>query len=302
MARALEYRHSPSLWKAYRRFLFTRRSGLFQAHEFPRLTANWRGHQIDERQLSRYRACCEIESEPGLPLHFPHVLVSPLHLTLMTQPEFPLGLLGSLHLRNHAIRYRPIQAQEQLDLFVATRQARFRPQGIEFDLETEVKVGEELVWAEVSTFLVRKKLSTEDPASPLAGLFDWSEEGEELTRFQIPKTAGRHYASITGDYNPIHISPLAARLFGFPRDLVHGMWGVARASADLEELQSDKPVRLDVTFKGPLFMRTEVKVTSAPVPKGRNLKLFCGTEPRPAALIRLREVNKMSKPLNYPSD
>ena len=302
MARSLEYRQAPSLWRAYRRFLLTRRSGLSQSQDFPRLAANWRGSEIDEKQISRYRACCEIESEPGLPLHYPHVLVSPLHLSLMTQPEFPLGLLGSLHLRNHAIRYRPIEAKEQLDFFVSTGGARFRPQGIEFDLETEARVGEELVWAEVSTFLVRKKLSTEDPASPLAGLFDWPEEGEELTQFQIPGNAGRRYASITGDYNPIHISPLAARLFGFPQDLVHGMWGVARASAGLKELQTENPVRADVSFKGPLYIGKQVRVNGISTSDGRKLKIFCGSELRPAVLVSLREVNKMSKPLNCPPD
>ena len=253
-------------------------------------------------QLLSYRDCCRADGEPGLPLHFPHVLVSPLHLALMTQPEFPLGLLGSLHLRNHAVRYRPIAVEERLDFFVSTGQARFRPQGIEFDLETEARVGEELVWAEVSTFLVRKKLSTEDPASPLAGLFDWPEEGEELTQFQIPGNAGRRYASITGDYNPIHISPLAARLFGFPQDLVHGMWGVARASAGLKELQTENPVRADVSFKGPLYIGKQVRVNGISTSDGRKIKIFCGSEPRPAVLMSLREVNKMSKPLNCPPD
>jgi hypothetical protein len=37
---------------------------------------------------------------------------------------------------------------------------------------------------------------------------------------------------VSGDRNPIHLHPLGARLFGFPRAIAHGMWTVARCLAE----------------------------------------------------------------------
>ncbi|MFJ4585365.1 MaoC family dehydratase [Streptomyces echinatus] len=42
---------------------------------------------------------------------------------------------------------------------------------------------------------------------------------------------GRRYGAASGDRNPIHLHPLTARLFGFPRAIAHGMWTVARCLA-----------------------------------------------------------------------
>ncbi len=39
---------------------------------------------------------------------------------------------------------------------------------------------------------------------------------------------------MSGDRNPIHLHPLTARLFGFPRHIAHGMWTVARCLAQAE--------------------------------------------------------------------
>jgi acyl dehydratase len=39
---------------------------------------------------------------------------------------------------------------------------------------------------------------------------------------QIP-----HYASIGGDHNLIHVHPVAAKLFGFPTVIAHGMFTAA---------------------------------------------------------------------------
>lgn len=261
----------------------------------PRIEATWSEIQVDRTRLSSYRQACSITGEPGLPMHYPHVLVSAMHLNMLTEKEFPLKLLGAVHLRNHAIRYRVIEEDETLDLKAAIVQCRFRPQGYEFDLDTHLSSKGEKVWVERTTLLVRKnKLSQETPASALAEVFPWNEEAEseEACRFDIPSDAGRRFAAITGDYNPIHVSKALARMFGFKRDLVHGMWGVARATAGLELLQSGDPVRVDVAFKGPLFMESDIVVRKQDCNQGQSLRLFCGSEPRPAVQIVVRKAGR----------
>jgi hypothetical protein len=41
----------------------------------------------------------------------------------------------------------------------------------------------------------------------------------EATRWYADSDIGRRYAKVCGDYNPIHLSAVSARLFGFPRPL-----------------------------------------------------------------------------------
>ncbi|WP_408648159.1 MaoC family dehydratase [Streptomyces gossypiisoli] len=68
-----------------------------------------------------------------------------------------------------------------------------------------------------------------DDAPPPGG-----QERKPLTagaEWRLGADIGRRYAAVSGDRNPIHLYPLTARLFGFPRPIAHGMWTVARCLA-----------------------------------------------------------------------
>jgi acyl dehydratase len=71
----------------------------------------------------------------------------------------------------------------------------------------------------------------------------------------VPSDIGRRYAEMSGDRNPIHLHPLTARLFGFPRAIVHGMWTKARCLAALEPRGA---FVVDVRFKKPLVLPARV--------------------------------------------
>lgn len=60
-----------------------------------------------------------------------------------------------------------------------------------------------------------------DGRAPLPAVGQWRLAGD----------LGRRYGAASGDRNPIHLHPLTARLFGFPRAIAHGMWTVARCLA-----------------------------------------------------------------------
>ncbi|MDW8259734.1 MAG: MaoC/PaaZ C-terminal domain-containing protein, partial [Gammaproteobacteria bacterium] len=63
---------------------------------------------------------------------------------------------------------------------------------------------------------------------------------------------GRSYGWLAGDLNPIHLSDITARLFGFNGAIAHGMWSLARSVADLDRDFLRPPCLLDVAFKLPL--------------------------------------------------
>ncbi|MFC7574387.1 MaoC family dehydratase [Klenkia terrae] len=80
--------------------------------------------------------------------------------------------------------------------------------------------------------------------------------------WRVPDDAGRRYAKVSGDVNPIHLSGLTAKAFGFERAIAHGMWVKARALAALSgRLPSSFSV--DVAFKKPLFLPSTATLSTA---------------------------------------
>ena len=60
----------------------------------------------------------------------------------------------------------------------------------------------------------------------------------------LAKDLGRRYAAISGDYNPIHLGALSAKLFGFKQAIAHGMWSKARCLAALDAVIQSLGIRL----------------------------------------------------------
>jgi acyl dehydratase len=69
----------------------------------------------------------------------------------------------------------------------------------------------------------------------------------------LPADQGRRYAAVSGDHNPVHTTPLAARLFGHPRPFVQGL---ALRNAVMRELHlAGAPLqRMQMTFTSPAFL------------------------------------------------
>lgn len=47
--------------------------------------------------------------------------------------------------------------------------------------------------------------------------------------WSFPGNRGIEYAKVVNDWNPIHLTPWTAKLFGFPRAIAHGMYVTTRA-------------------------------------------------------------------------
>ena len=63
----------------------------------------------------------------------------------------------------------------------------------------------------------------------------------------------RHYASVGGDHNPIHTNAVAAKLFGFPTVIAHGMFSAAAVLANIEGQLPDA-VNYSVKFAKPVVL------------------------------------------------
>jgi hypothetical protein len=55
------------------------------------------------------------------------------------------------------------------------------------------------------------------------------DDAKEIAYWQIGRNAGLDFAKLTGDFNPIHWIPAAAKASGFPNVILHGFGTMARA-------------------------------------------------------------------------
>jgi hypothetical protein len=218
----------------------------------PELSATLPELRVDAAQLAAYREICGFAAGEDLPITFPQVIAAAIQMHLLNQRDFPIPLIGLVHLRNQIEQQRPLKADEVFAVNVAGG-GTATDKGLEFDIVTEFLVGEARLWTATATVLHRAKKKTDKPVGkrpPAAADANLS----QYVSFDAPADIGRRYGRISGDMNPIHLSPLSAKLFGYPRAIAHGMWSLARCAALLAPQLSGPPTRLEVAFKQPLFL------------------------------------------------
>jgi hypothetical protein len=258
---ALVFDEMPQLARSYPRVLLQRKPTLVAAgRNVPRIEAKLAGYRVEPDQVATYRDVCGFRDARHLPLPLPHVLATPLHLEMLTHPRFPIAAFGLVHLRNAITQHRRIRLDEPLELRCMLEGHRETPRGQEFELWTFARAGGALVWEECCTFLARAERSarsTRDAvprsraAPPLAGV---------ATTFAAIGSIGRDYARVSGDYNPIHLSALTARPFGFKAAIAHGMWTLARVAAELAPVWPEGACRMTIEFKQPVLLPAQVRL------------------------------------------
>jgi hypothetical protein len=89
-------------------------------------------------------------------------------------------------------------------------------------------------------------------------------QAREIGFLRVPRDAGLEFAKLTGDFNPIHWIPAAARASGFKSCILHGFATVARAVEVLNRQVYSGSARgwhaLDVRFVRPLVLPARVGV------------------------------------------
>lgn len=257
----------PPSWRGYRAALLggkKRPVAGAPAPALPPLSLELAAQAPDPARLARYRALCGFADAATVPITWPQVLAGSLHLALMAEPSFPFPILGLVHVRNSIAQERPLPAGAQLGLRVRAGEARAAKRGVEFDLHTEALLEGQPAWRAVTTVLAPAAAKGGRGPRPEAPPLRPARARQSVWR--VPEDQGRRYAAVSGDYNPIHLSALTARLFGFPRAIVHGMWSLARLAAELhgETVGRGGPWRLDCAFKRPLLLPSSVVSAAAP--------------------------------------
>lgn len=236
---------------------------------------------IDQANLRDYRKICGFMNDGRVPATYFAVLSQALQMNMMAKPDFPFAMLGLVHLENSVTQHRVIFDTETVRMSVQLDNLRAHDKGQQFDFVTMVFVGEELVWQGVSTYLSRQKKSKQSPqaAKPKETItpakLDASEGGLSLL-IEVQEDIGRRYAFVSGDFNLIHLHPLSARAFGFPKAIAHGMWTKARALAAIaRSFELPAAYQVQVSFRQPVFLPSTIElVTDAPDALGIEFGLY----------------------------
>lgn len=229
------------------------------------------GVRIDLAHLAAYERVCGFPTgADALPVTYPHVLAFPLAMRILAGRAFPLPLLGLVHTSIEITGHEECAASAEYELAVLVEKLAPHRRGTEATVLTEARVHGGLVWESRSTYLARHRPRNPDksPAQDHAHDRDRKQGGERergaclgrrqgseplpaLAEWRLAPDVGRRYGAVSGDRNPIHLHPLTARLFGFPRAIAHGMWTVSRC---LAEYGPGQPAQVRAEFRAPVLL------------------------------------------------
>ena len=206
---------------------------------------------IDRSNVAAYAAVTGLRYGDTVPLTYPFALTFPTVMSLVTAFDFPFAAIGAVHTENHITQYRPITVTDTVGIAVHAENLREHRKGLLVDLVTDVSVGNDKAWHQVTTFLHQQRTSLSDEPKPPP------QKQPKLpppnTVLRITPGQIRQYAAVGGDHNPIHTNPIGAKLFGFPTVIAHGMYCAAAVLGNIEG-QLEKAVSYSVRFGKPVLL------------------------------------------------
>ncbi|UTT67810.1 hypothetical protein NMQ03_10805 [Arthrobacter sp. DNA4] len=258
----------PSLSKLYvnaaaqaarRRLLGTHDSSVLPAesHEVRDVT-------VGVENLTAYQHLIGETASDVLPAGFIHAIAFPLAMSVMNRDDFPLPLLGMIHLRNSVEQRSPLVFTDVLDMTARVENLRGHRAGTQVDVVAEVRraYSSDVHWCGVSTYLAKGVfLPGIDKPTATPPKADFTAP-DPTALWHLGVDTGRAYAAVSGDFNPIHLSVLSAKALGMRRSIAHGMYLASRALADVGPARGDS-FRWDVEFEAPVFLPSRVALEIA---------------------------------------
>ncbi|MBF7074734.1 hypothetical protein ISG33_15105 [Glaciecola sp. MH2013] len=164
------------------------------------------------------------------------VLTLPMQLSMMVREPFPFKALGLVHVANEIDVYRLPEQNAKLVLKTKFTSLEKHKRGWVFGLRSEAYVDGQLMQSATSFYLARERHQEEQASrtteSSILPSINMSQLQNELgvrneslcCTYEFESNSGREYARASGDYNPIHLTKVSAKLLGFRAAIAHGMY------------------------------------------------------------------------------
>ena len=122
--------------------------------------------EIDRANVAAYANVTGLRFGDAVPLTYPFALTFPTVMALVTGFDFPFAAMGSVHIENHITQYRPIAVTDTVGVTVHAENLREHRKGLLVDIVTDIKVGNDTAWHQVTTFLHQQRTSLSDEPKP----------------------------------------------------------------------------------------------------------------------------------------
>lgn len=183
---------------------------------------------------------------PHLPPTLPEALAFPVLFGIMAHPDFPLSPFGLIHVGQTLRQPAPLPRDAPLDIRGTLAAVEADERGVTATVRLTATVEGRVAWWGDTVLFSRSRATRARAREAREG-----SPAPEGVPIDAPADTGRAYARVSDDWNPHHLWPWSARLFGYRRPIAHGMWSLARC---LAALRPEGPLFVDARFKLPLLL------------------------------------------------
>ncbi|RZI85230.1 MAG: hypothetical protein EOP38_05645 [Rubrivivax sp.] len=242
----------------------TKRPGVIEA--LPEVTYVRPRVRLEEAHIASYSRVCGFSRAHGVPITYPQLLTFPLSMAFFGSKYYPWPAMGTVHLGNNVRQLQRLNVGDELRVELSTGPLIAHEKGQIFTLTQRALRKDQLVW-EGTQFLLRVGVRAPKGqafATALALDTPLSHQADFFAAGGI----GRQYGRVSGDINPIHLTGITAKMFGFRKAIAHGMWTKARALATLMPREPVEQAEAIVEFKTPLFLPARASLWSTRLEEG----------------------------------
>jgi hypothetical protein len=243
--------------------------------EFERMAAIRPTHCNAYNKLTQWRPKLAALIHPN----YAQTLTLPMQLNMMVNKAFPFTPMGLVHVANKITVHSLPEQSDSLQLRTHFGRVYIHPKGWLFEVLTSASSSkfDQVPSAQIkatSYYLARAKHASGINISSEHEVPQWivasanPEASQKSTRKQsktldFSASIGRQYAKVSGDYNPIHLHQVSAKLFGFKKAIAHGMYSKALAISSIAKHDDFYTSRfeIDTVFKQAISLPSQAMLS-----------------------------------------
>ncbi|MEM8511790.1 hypothetical protein RCH14_001090 [Massilia sp. MP_M2] len=207
--------------------------------------ASYRLDRIDADHVRRYSDAFGFPPGP-VPLTYLYLLAQRAQLATMLDRAIPFRVVGLIHVSNDLAMQCEVRTDTPMILMTTLSIPQPRVNGaVECVLETVATTEAQTIFTCTSRYLIKRGQRAKHATVSPSG----APVGDVVAKWVVAADAGRRYAALSGDWNPIHLWPWSARLMGMRAPIIHGMETMARVCAAFEQSANPRVTSLACRFK-----------------------------------------------------
>ena len=208
---------------------------------------------IDMAHVAKYRRFFDDRGQQ-VPLTYFYLLAQRAQIALMLDARFPHAIPGLIHTSNKMRFHCVFQEGIPLGVEVSVLSVLRADDAKSVVFSVDITQGRRRIVTCVSEYRIPGRSNSKPAGQPRPETFPETFLQESWT---FDASLCRRYAMISSDFNPIHLSSLLARAFGFTRAIAHGMYSIGRAAVSIERHTGRPLIEITAQFRRPILVATE---------------------------------------------